>query len=96
LVLKWLHSALTRFEGELIVPVNLSIKNVPDHLAERLRLRATASHRSMQGELMVILEQALEQTGPLSPDAVLAKVRELELSTAREATNDIRRERDGR
>ena len=40
------------------MPVNLSIKNVPDALAARLRERAERNHRSLQGELMAILESA--------------------------------------
>lgn len=78
------------------MPANLSIKNVPDHLVERLRRRAKASHRSMQGELMSILEQALEENRPLSPVAVLERVRGLDVRTEREAADLIRRERDGR
>lgn len=39
--------------------VNLSIKEVPDDVAERLRQRAARNHRSLQGELMAIVEQAL-------------------------------------
>ena len=38
--------------------VNLSIKGVADDIAERLRLRAERNHRSLQGELMAIIEQA--------------------------------------
>jgi plasmid stability protein len=38
--------------------VNLSVKNVPEHLAEQLRKRAEHHHRSLQGELLAILEQA--------------------------------------
>ena len=38
--------------------VNLSIKEVPDDIAERLRQRAARNHRSLQGELMAIIEQA--------------------------------------
>lgn len=41
------------------MPVNLSIKNVPDALAERLRQRAERNHRSLQGELMALLEAAV-------------------------------------
>ena len=41
------------------MPVNLSVKNVPDDLAERLRRRATANRRSLQRELMSILESAV-------------------------------------
>ena len=39
--------------------VNLSIKNVPETLAEKLRQRADANHRSLQGELMALLESSL-------------------------------------
>ncbi len=38
--------------------VNLSIKGVPQAIAERLRARAEANHRSLQGELMAIVWQA--------------------------------------
>lgn len=38
--------------------VNLSIKDVPDDVAERLRARAARNHRSLQGELMSIVEKA--------------------------------------
>jgi antitoxin FitA len=39
---------------------NLSIKDVPEQWAEALRLRAARNHRSLQGELMAILEAALQ------------------------------------
>lgn len=42
---------------------NLSVKDVPEHLAERLRQRAARNHRSLQGELMAIIEQAVHETG---------------------------------
>ena len=38
--------------------VNLSVKNVPDAVATKLRERAARNHRSLQGELMAILEIA--------------------------------------
>jgi plasmid stability protein len=40
---------------------NLSIKDVPEAWAEALRQRAARNHRSLQGELMAILEGALTQ-----------------------------------
>lgn len=42
------------------MPVNLSVKGVPDSLAAKLRRRAERNHRSLQGELMAILEEAAE------------------------------------
>lgn len=45
----------------LPMPVTLTIKQVPDRVADKLRLRAAASHRSLQGELMAILDEAVAQ-----------------------------------
>ena len=48
---------------------NLSIKDVPEAWAETLRQRAARNHRSLQGELMVILERAVaESAGPGGAD----------------------------
>jgi plasmid stability protein len=50
--------------------VNLSVKNVPDELAERLRRRAAANRRSLQRELLSILESAAGYGGaPRTVDA---------------------------
>ena len=38
---------------------NLSIKDVPEALAQNLRQRAARHHRSLQGELMAIVEAAV-------------------------------------
>lgn len=43
---------------------NLSIKDVPEAWAEALRQRAARNHRSLQGELMAIVEQAVRQEAP--------------------------------
>lgn len=44
---------------------NISIKDVPDQWAEALRQRAARNHRSLQGELMAIIERAVQETpGP--------------------------------
>jgi plasmid stability protein len=37
---------------------NLSIKDVPEELAEALRRQASRNHRSLQGELMAIITAA--------------------------------------
>ena len=51
--------------------LNLSIKDVPDAIAERLRQRAARNHRSLQGELMAIIEQAAAEApgAPAAPGA---------------------------
>lgn len=48
------------------MPVTLTIKQVPDELAARLRELAARNHRSIQGELMHTLETLLAtQDSPL-------------------------------
>ena len=42
--------------------VNLSIKGVRVSLAQALKERASANHRSLQGELMAIIEAAAQDT----------------------------------
>lgn len=39
---------------------NLSIKDVPEEVAEALRQRAARNHRSLQGELMAIVKEAAQ------------------------------------
>ena len=43
------------------MPLNLSVKNVPETLAKKLRERAERNHRSLQGELMAILEATADE-----------------------------------
>ncbi len=40
---------------------NLSIKNVPEAIVQKLRDRAARNHRSLQGELMVLVCEAADQ-----------------------------------
>jgi plasmid stability protein len=76
--------------------VSLSIKNAPDEMVRRLKERAERHHRSLQGELMAILEEAVGTSGPLTPDEVLAEVRRLSLTTPRSAAVMVREDRDDR
>jgi plasmid stability protein len=77
------------------MPVNLSAKNVPDDLVDKLRKRAKRHHRSLQGELMAILEEAV---GPrsLSFEEADRRIKALGLKTGDEATSWIRELRDAR
>jgi antitoxin FitA len=43
------------------VPVTFTIKQVPDAVAERLRARASANRRSLQRELLLIVESAVSR-----------------------------------
>ena len=74
--------------------VTLSVKNVPDALAARLRKRAAANHRSLQGELLAILEEAAQPT--LTLDELAEKVKSWGLRTPSDSVAIIRSVRDGR
>ena len=64
------------------MPVNLSIKNVPEAMAAKLRERAARNHRSLQGELMAILENAAIEPNVSHADAGGAGY-EIEMRAAR-------------
>ena len=75
------------------MPVSLSIKNVPDEIANRIRLRAKRHHRSIQGELLAILEDAGESRRLTAEDAA-KRLRALGLKTPAESVRMIRQDRD--
>lgn len=47
---------------------NLSIKDVPEAWAQALRERAARNHRSLQGELMALIQRAVEPRAGTSAD----------------------------
>jgi plasmid stability protein len=76
------------------MPINLSIKNAPDEVVQRLRQRAKRRHRSLQGELLAIIEEAVRSEEELTPAELLAEVRRLRLSTPAESAAIVRTDRD--
>ena len=78
------------------MPTNLSIKNAPDEVVQRLRIRAARHHRSLQGELLAIIEAAVEVDRLMTPHDVLARVRQLGVSTPSKSAAIVRADRDGR
>lgn len=89
------------------MPVNLSVKNVPDDLAELLRRRAAANNRSLQRELISILETAVGRAAiggdakrqprkTLTIEEVAAISRKLFPNGTESSVAFIRKMRDGR
>jgi antitoxin FitA len=76
------------------MPVNLSIKNVPDAIAAKLKERAARHHRSLQGELMAIIEEAIKEQPRLTLDEIWERGNRLGLSTPSESVQMIREDRD--
>ena len=78
--------------------MTLSIKNAPPEVVRRLKERAARHHRSLQGELMAIVEAAAreEEAGLLTPDAVLAQARSSRVSSTGKSADLVRRMREAR
>ena len=74
--------------------LTLSIKKVPEKVVKRLKRRAAIHKRSLQGELMAVLEEA---TSParLTVEELWQKARRLG-PTAGASTKIIREDRDAR
>ena len=76
--------------------VDLSVKKVPDDIADRLRARAKRHHRSLQGELLSILEEAAGPARTVTIQELLARGRAIGLRTPDESAAMLREDRDGR
>ena len=78
------------------MPASLSIKNVPDAVVERLRARAARNRRSLQGELLDLIERAADELPTISARAVYERIRKLKLPTGESSADIIREMRDVR
>ena len=78
------------------MPVSLSIKNVPEEVLQRLRARARRNHRSLQNELLAIVEAASLEDNEITVDELAEYARSIGLSTPDESTAWIRELRDTR
>lgn len=61
--------------------VTLTIKNVPPEIYERIKMQAKNNHRSINGEVISILEKALS-IPPLDVKATLERARKIRELTA--------------
>lgn len=55
---------------------NFTLKNIPEELYEKVKERAERNHRSINGEILSLLDAATAPK-PLDLDELLAKAREL-------------------
>lgn len=76
--------------------VTLSIKNVPADVAEALRARARSNHRSIQGELLSIVEAAVRGPRPFRAFDLRREIAALGLTTPADSAAFVRETRDER
>ena len=61
--------------------VTLTVKNIPEQIYERIKARAKDNHRSINGEILSILEQAVALP-PIDVEATLERARRVRELTA--------------
>lgn len=76
--------------------VNISIKNVPADKVERLKMRAKLHHRSLQGELLALIDEAIgiPANDSITIEELAERGRKLGLKTPSESVQMIREDRD--
>lgn len=78
--------------------VTLSIKNAPVAVVQRLKQRAHRHRRSLQGELLALIEAASQEeaAGLLGPEEVVAAARTAGIASRGRSAPLIRAMREGR
>jgi antitoxin FitA len=56
---------------------NITVKNIPEDLYERLRQSAASNHRSINSEIIVCIERAVSGRSKADVEAILADARRL-------------------
>jgi plasmid stability protein len=69
---------------------------VPDDVVERLRARAARNRRSLQGELLDLIERAADELPTISAREVYQRIRKLNLPAGERSADIIRDMRDAR
>lgn len=81
---------------------DISIKNVPKQELESIRTQAKRNHRSLQGQLRVIISEAAARSAGRGAevrsgfDKAVAALKRITLKTPSESVRMIREDRDGR
>jgi plasmid stability protein len=63
------------------IMVTITLKKVPKEIYERIKVRAATNHRSINGEILSILEQAVSLP-PIDVEATLERARKVRELTA--------------
>jgi plasmid stability protein len=66
---------------------NITVKNIPPELYDRLKRLAEAHRRSVNSEIIACIEQVVSSK-PIDPDWLLARARQIREKTAPYAISD--------
>jgi antitoxin FitA len=62
--------------------VTITVKNIPEEIYEKIKLRAKANRRSVNSEIISIFEQAVPNRTPMDVKEILERVRKVRELTA--------------
>lgn len=60
----------------------ITVKNIPEEIYEKIKLQAKANGRSVNSEIISILEHAVQRLTPMNVEDVLERARETRKLTA--------------
>ena len=66
---------------------SITVKNIPEEIYDRLKQRARANRRSINGEIIVIIEDAVKSR-KIAPEDFLVRARQLREKTADNTITD--------
>ena len=66
----------------------VTIKNIPDEIYEKIKLQATANHRSVNSEIISIFEHAVQKRTPMDVKTILERARKVRELTAHYIISD--------
>jgi plasmid stability protein len=66
---------------------SITVKNIPDEIYERLKRSAKANRRSINSEIIVIIEDAV-RSKKIAPEEMLVRARGLREKTAKYSVTD--------
>ena len=75
---------------------DLTIRDVPQNIVDKLKARAKRNHRTLRGELMDIVERAAAQEPTLTIDELYERMKALGRSAQSDSTEIVRQMRDER
>jgi plasmid stability protein len=86
--------------AEAAMGINISIKNVPEEKVAQLKARAKRNHRSLQGEVLALIDQALaaaaSEPKTMTVHELVEHGKRLGLRTGNDSVRWIREDRDSR
>ena len=84
---EWNHNGINLEPFRRIAMYSITVKNIPDEVYEKLKRSARRNRRSINNEIILILERSL-QSKQMAPEAFLARARQIREITSTYLVDD--------